>query len=73
MLNEFGMKLEENGKDDREVQEQCPIHCVPKERSMILTVCSAEKITNVLQSDRSRMNESTLLGYDLRNEVRVTL
>ena len=73
MLNEFGMKLEENGKDDREVQEQCPIHCVQKERSMILTVCSAEKITNVLQSDRSRMNESTLLGYDLRNEVRVTL
>ena len=70
MLNEFGMKLEENGKDDREVQVQCPIQCVQKERNMISTVCSAEKIMNVLQSDRSRMNESTLLGYDLRNEVR---
>ena len=32
MFNEFGMKSEEIGKDNRKVQVQCPIQCVQKEK-----------------------------------------
>ena len=69
LFNELGMKSEEIGKDNRKVQVQCPIQCVQKEKSTVLTVCSAQKIQNDLQSDRSKMNVSTLMGEDLRYEV----